>query len=65
MTAKLNGVLNQEGFDTMKAALAKEIQALTEQQREMAASAETYLHLTAPRGDLLPQGYWIFCTGHE
>ena len=43
----LNGELGQEDFDTMKAALAKDIQEIQAAQRALTADAETFLHLTA------------------
>jgi hypothetical protein len=48
-------------FDTMNAALAKDIQDITDQQRAMAASAETYLHLTADttRQNIPARALWV------
>jgi site-specific DNA recombinase len=61
ITAKLNGVLNQEDFDTMKAALAKDIQDITTEQRAMAANAEMFLHLTADttRQNIPARALWV------
>jgi hypothetical protein len=61
ITAKLNGQLNEEDFEVMKAALAKDIQDITTAQRALAAQAETFLHLTADtsRQSVPARALWI------
>jgi len=61
ITAKLNGQLGQEDFDTMKAALAKDIQEIQTAQRTLIANAETFLHLTADttRQTIPARALWV------
>jgi site-specific DNA recombinase len=61
ITAKLNGEIGQDDFDTMKAVLMKDIEQIESAQRALMSQAETFLHLTADttRQSIPAKALWI------
>jgi len=61
ITAKLNGEIGQDDFDTMKAVLMKDTEQIETAQRALMSQAETFLHLTADttRQSIPAKALWI------
>lgn len=61
ITAKVNGEIGQDDFDTMKAVLMKDIEEIESAQRALMSQAETFLHLTADttRQSIPAKALWI------